>query len=98
MTPRAPRQELRQGKRGQLPGGLLDDKIVDDRQIGRREAEPGEHQIDAVHPKGKLILEAAHIRVLETWSIGDHKGSFALVDILESGQTTDGFAPPGMKI
>ena len=58
----------------------------------------GEHQVNAVHPKRELVPELAHVRLLEAGSIGDHKGTFAFVNILEGGKTANALTPPGVQI
>ena len=98
MTARAPGKELRQGKRSQVAGSLLDDQIVDDGQVRCREAQLGEHQVDAVHPECELILEPAHVGLLEAGTVGDHKGAFAFVNVLERGKATDTLCSPGVQI
>src|SRR5215211_2649779 len=98
MTAGAPCEELGHCKVGKIVRGLFDDKIVDNSQIRCREAKLGEHEVNSVHPKGKLIFEPTHIRLLEAGSIGDDKSTFSFMNILERGQSTDALTPPGMKI
>ena len=49
-------------------------------------------------PNVNLVLKLAHIRLLEAGSIGDDKGAFPFVNILERGETANALPPPGMKI
>src|SRR6185503_4989481 len=98
MTARAPCKELWQREGCKLTGGLLDHKIVDNGQIGCRKAQPGEHQVNTVHPKGQFVPELAHISELKAGSVGNDERPLAFVNIFEYGQAANTLASPGMEI
>src|SRR5215208_5398272 len=98
MTTRAPREKFWQGKVCQIVRRLFDDKVIDNRQIGRGKAKLGEHQVNAVHPKGKLVLQPAHVSLFEAGSVGDDKGALAFVNTLKRGKPANALPPPGMEV
>ena len=98
VTAGAPGDELGNFEGGEVAGGLFDDEVVDDAQVGGGEAEFGEHQVDAVHPEGELVLEFGEVGVFEGGAVADDEGALAFVRVLERGEATDASAPPRVQI
>ena len=95
MTLRAPGDELRDLQSQKVIDKLFDDEIVRDAEIGCGETEFGKGEVDAVHPKGDLVLEFSEIGLLQRWTVADDEGAFAFVNIFKRGKAFDALAPPG---
>src|SRR3972149_11193665 len=96
VTAGTPGEEFGDVEAGEIGGGLLDDQVVDHAQVGGGKAQLGEHEIDAIHPEGELILKFFEISVLETWPVADNEGAFAFMNILQRGQATGALPSPGV--
>lgn len=100
MPMRAPCQEFRNLKIGDLLRALFDDEVVDGDEAGGGETEFGEHQIDAVHSEGEFVFKFGEVGLLEGGTITNDEGALTRlrVRVLERGEATDALAPPRMQV
>jgi hypothetical protein len=90
-------------KLGNREGGdflrtLLDDQVVDRSEVGGGEAQFGEQQINAIHPKGEFALEFRQVSLLQTRAITDDETTLPFMKIVILAHSSAALSSPGMQI
>jgi hypothetical protein len=98
VTVGMPGDELGDGQRCDLPSALLDDQVIDGREIGSGKTQLGKHQVNAVHTEGVLILEFGKVGMFQAGTVADDEASLPGMNVLHLPHAIAAFTPPGMQI
>lgn len=94
---RTPGDEFWDGQRGYVVYELFDNEVIRHAEVGCGESPLRKREIDTIHAEGDLVLQLAHVGLLQAGTVADDEGAFAFVNILQRSKSTNALPPPGVK-